>query len=116
MKKRFFRVCHKDTLQGLWYDYQGRFTGLIHDEFSFCENSDLKMDFDPDLVGWLSAVETIETLFNWFTKEDIKQLENKGWFIHEFETSTYRFYDKFQHILIDQNDSVVIRMINIDEL
>jgi hypothetical protein len=27
MKKTFYRVCHKDTLQGLWYDYQGNFTG-----------------------------------------------------------------------------------------
>ena len=22
--KKYYRVCHKDTLQGLWYDYKGQ--------------------------------------------------------------------------------------------
>jgi hypothetical protein len=115
MKKIFYRVCHIDTLQGLWYDYEGNFTGLIHNELNFCANSELRMDFDPELVGWLSAVETIETLFNWFTEEDIKRLENLGWFIHEFEVIDYKFYDKFQHIAIKQDTSKVLRLIKLNE-
>jgi hypothetical protein len=49
-KKLFYRVCHKDTLQGLWYDYKGLFTGKIHNEFDFCTHNKLKMDFDSHLI------------------------------------------------------------------
>jgi hypothetical protein len=34
------------------------------------------MDFDVELVGWLSATDNLEELFNWFTKEDIVELQN----------------------------------------
>ena len=50
-KQTYFRVCHKDTLQGLWYTYEGEFTGLIHNEFGFCQNNALRMDFDEEIVG-----------------------------------------------------------------
>ena len=33
--KRFYRVCNTDTQQGLWYHFDGKFTGLIHDDFNF---------------------------------------------------------------------------------
>jgi hypothetical protein len=39
-------------------------------------NTELKMDFDVELVGWLSATDNLEELFNWFTKEDIVELQN----------------------------------------
>lgn len=42
----FYRVCNLETYQGLWYDYKGNFTGLIHNEFNFCANSELKMVWD----------------------------------------------------------------------
>lgn len=70
-RKVFYRVCNHDTNQGLWYDYEGNFTGLIHDKFSWCQNSDLKMDYDSELCGYLSAVTSITDLFKWFSKEDI---------------------------------------------
>lgn len=46
----FYRVCNNQSKQGLWYNFDGTFTGLIHDEFSFCQNATLRMDFDPELV------------------------------------------------------------------
>lgn len=49
----FYRVCHEHSLRGLWYDYQGGFTGIIHNEFNFCKNNEMKMDFDIELVGFL---------------------------------------------------------------
>ena len=78
MTNTYYRVSHRDTNQGLWYDRKGNFTGLIHTELNFCKNKDLQMPFDPELVGWLSATKTLEELFNWFTKEDIKLLETRG--------------------------------------
>lgn len=113
---KFYRVCNPETQQGLWYKLNGEFTGLIHDQFSFCTNSELKMDFDPELVGWLSAVKNIDDLWAWFTREDVEQLEKHGWYIHEYEVDNYRFYDKFQHWVICQNTSVVIRKIPLDKI
>lgn len=112
-KKIYYRVCNKETLQGLWYDYKGQFTGLIHEEFAFCANNELEMDFDPEIVGWLSATDSLETLYNWFTKEDILQLQEQGWFIHEFEAVDVKFYERFQHLIINQETSKVIRIIEL---
>lgn len=106
--KTFYRVCNPETEQGLWYDFKGNFTGLIHNEFNFCKNTELKMDFDEELVGYLSATDSLEVLYNWFTKEDILKLQEKGWFIHVYETDDFKFYEKFQHQVINQTKSKII--------
>lgn len=110
---KFYRVCNTDTKQGLWYDQGGEFTGLIHNELNFCQNSDLKMDFDEKLVGWLSAVKDLEDLWVWFSKEDIKQLQEKGYFIHEYEVSHHKWYKKFNHWVINQKSSKIIKKIEL---
>lgn len=71
---KYYRVCNINTLQGLWYNYNGEFIGLIHNTFDFCENSSLEMEFDETLVGWLSATDSLESLWKWFPQEDIKEL------------------------------------------
>lgn len=110
--KKFYRVCNPASQQGLWYDFDGTFTGLIHDRFSFCSNSKLAMDFDEELVGWLSATETLEDLWKWFTREDVLRLQNHGWYIFEYEATDYKFYEKFQHMVISQATSKLIRKID----
>ncbi len=114
-KKTFYRVCNENTEQGLWYGYNGSFTGLIHTKFNFCLNSELKMDFDPELVGWLSAVETLEDLYKWFPKEDILELQKHGWYIHKYETDSFKFYDRFQHYVINSLDSNLVATVILDE-
>ena len=109
-------MCHKDTLQGLWYDYDGNFTGLIHEDLNFCANNELLMDFDPEIVGWLSATESLEQLWRWFTKDDIQKLQDHGWFIHEFEAIDYKVYERFQHIIIKQDTSVVTKLITLNDM
>jgi len=111
--KIFYRVCNQDSKQGLWYNQDGSFTGLIHDKFNFCQNKELKMDFDEDLVGWLSAVEKLEDLWKWFSKEDIKKLQTHGWFIYEYEAVDVRFYERFQHLIINQSTSRVLNKIEL---
>lgn len=105
MTKTFYRVCKPDTEQGLWYNFDGTFSGLIHDKFTFCKNSKLAMDFDPELVGWLSATDNLEDLFHWFTPEDLINLQMYGWQIYAYEAENYRFYEKFQHWVIEQSTS-----------
>ena len=104
--KLFYRVCHKETLQGLWYDYKGLFTGKIHQEFDFCTHNKLEMDFDDEIVGWLSATDSLETLYQWFPMVDILKLQEHGYYIHTFEATEQRFYERFQHIVINQATSV----------
>jgi hypothetical protein len=111
----FYRVCHKKTLQGLWYDYKGDFTGLIHDRFDFCTNTDLRMDFDPEIVGWLSATDSLEKLWQWFSKEDILKLQRRGWYIHRFEAKDVKFYERFQHLIINQETSRPIDRLVIED-
>ncbi len=113
MSKTFYRVCHKETLQGLWYAYDGDFTGLIHNEFNFCANKELQMEFDETIVGWLSATDSLESLWKWFTKDDIIKLQQHGWYVHEFEAVDVRFYERFQHLIIKQETSKVIKLIEL---
>lgn len=109
----YYRVCHKETLQGLWYSFDGKFTGLIHEDFNFCQNRDLKMDFDPEIVGWLSATDSLESLWRWFSQEDIKRLQKHGWYVHEFRAKEVKFYERFQHLIIKQSTSQVTRIIEL---
>ena len=109
--KTFYRINHEQTQQGLWYAFNGDFTGLIHDTFNFCMNSELKMDFDPELVGFLSAVTSIDDLYHWFSKADIIRLQELGWFIHEYQTDDFKWYNRFSHWVINQTNSLVVRKI-----
>lgn len=109
----FYRVSNLKTQQGLWYSFEGTFTGLIHDKFNFCANSTLKMDFDPELIGWISAVPYLEELFIWFTREDVLKLQEHGYYIHEFETDDFKFYERFQHHVISQSKSKVTKKIEL---
>ena len=92
---KFYRVCNTETKQGLWYDFTGKFTGLIHDKFNFCENSKLEMDFDEELVGWLSATPDFDSLLVWFSIEDIKILQQFGCCIHVYETNDFNPRSEF---------------------
>ena len=111
-KKLFYRVAHFKTRQGLWYNSNGVFTGLIHNEFNFCTNTSLPMPFDPDLVGWLSATDSLEDLFNWFSKEDIEKLEDSGWFITVYEAELSKQYKN--HLVICQKTSKVSHVVRVE--
>ncbi len=111
--KVFYRVCNTETQQGLWYNFKGRFTGLIHNEFNFCEHNKLEMEFDPLLKGYLSSAESLEGLYFWFPQEDILKLQEHGFKIHEYESTDYWFYDRFQHMVINQEEAKLLRVITL---
>lgn len=110
MKKRFYRIGNINTNQGLWYDMDGNFTGLIHDTFSFCKNSNLLMPFDSNIQGYLSTVENINDIFSWFTKDDIEKLYPFGFRILEYEALDYKMHNG--HWVINQNTSKLIKVLN----
>jgi hypothetical protein len=109
--KKFYRVSNLETQQGLWYDFEGNFTGLIHDKFNFCMNNKLPMPFNPEVVGWLSATDNLEDLFHWFSIKDIQRLEEFGYSIAEYEATDYKIHEN--HWLINQKTSVFVRNLSL---
>lgn len=112
--KIFYRIANNKTKQGLWYDYEGNFTGLIHNTYNFCGASALPMPFDQTLVGWLSTTDKLETLFLWFTKEEIKKLEESGYELTVYEATDYKVYEN--HWVINQATSIIKVTIPIDAI
>lgn len=112
-EKEFFRVCNLDSKQGLWYDHQGNFTGNIHNKFNFCTNCNLEMEFDSLLVNYLSATPELESLYQWFTKDDILKLQEYNYFIHKYKTIDYKFYEKFNHWVINKDKSIIVEKITL---
>lgn len=110
-KKLFYRISNEETHQGVWYDINGNFTGFIHDKFNFCKNNTLAMDFDPELKGYLSAADNRDVLDKWFSEEDIKKLQEYGWYIHVYESDDYWFYERFQHYVINQSTMRLVEKI-----
>lgn len=110
--KIFYRVGNTESNQGLWYDMQGNFTGLIHDKYKFCKNNGLPMPFDKNICGYLSAVDNLDDLFAWVTHKDIAKLKKHGYRVLEYRADDYKFYNG--HWLINQHTSVVNQII--DEL
>jgi len=116
--KLFYRVGNIETNQGLWYDWEGRFTGLIHTRFDFCTNSNLPMPYDTKLVNWLSAVNELDNLWFWFSKEDVYELQKEGWYPYVYQAETWKMYDyddQVSHPVIDQYTSKPILRIVIND-
>lgn len=112
--KIFYRIANNITKQGLWYDYKGNFTGLIHKKYNFCESSKLPMPYDPTIIGWLSVTDKLETLFLWFSKDEIKKLEKFGYELTVYEATEYKIYEN--HWIINQNSSKIKVTIPIDAI
>lgn len=112
--KKYYRVANLETNQGLWYDMDGNFTGLIHDKYNFCLNTELPMPFDPDLVGWLSATDSLDELYMWFPPEDIKKLEEYGYRVFEYIAPNVKKYKN--HLVNNQKTSVLMRTMTYEEV
>lgn len=109
--RTFYRVANLDHGDGLWYNRKGEFTGKIHDEFSFCKNHALPMPYDESILGWLSATDTLENLFFWFTKEDIERLKLHGYVVVCYTCTMYRFHDN--HWLIHPDGIIESNVVEI---
>lgn len=112
MVRTFYRIGTA-TSEGLWYDKKGQFTGLIHNEFDFCANNKLEMPFDEKLIGWLSVADSLEHLYQWFTREDIIKLQKEGFAILEYKAIDYKFYEQFKHNVINQDTSILVGTLKI---
>ena len=112
-KKTFYRVANNTTNQGLWYNTDGEFTGLIHKKFQFCRSNVLPMPFDKNVVGYMSCTDTLETLYEWFPKEDIIELEKHGYFLTVYESTDYKIYEN--HWVFKQDEAKFIKLIPMEK-
>ncbi|MDB5268035.1 MAG: Phi17:2 [Hymenobacter sp.] len=107
----FYRIANPTTNNGLWYDMQGGFTGLIHGRYDFCAASELYMPFDPELTGFLSAADSLEHLLTWFPMADIQRLQAEGYRVQVYEAADFKHYAPFQHNVINQQTSRLVSTI-----
>lgn len=112
MEKLFYRIGI-DNEQGLWYNKAGQFTGLIHNEFSWMNASQLQMPFDTEIQGYLSVADSLEHLYQWFSKEEIIKLQKQGFYIYEYAANDFKFYHPYQHNAINQSTSIITNKITI---
>ena len=110
MEKLFYRVG-VETKEGLWYDKEGKFTGLIHTEFKWCNASQLQMPFEEQLVGYLSVADSLEHLYQWFSKQELLKLQELNFNIYEYKALDYKFYDLYKHNVINQESSIINNII-----
>jgi hypothetical protein len=108
--KLFYRVG-APTEEGLWYNKRGEFTGLIHTEFNWCNVSKLQMPFNEQLVGYLSVADSLEHLYQWFSKEELLRLQKLGFNIYEYKAVDFKFYDMYKHNVINQESSTINNII-----
>ena len=110
--KLLYRVGNIETNQGLWYDWDGNYTGLIHNEFDFCKNSDLPMPFDDRLVDWLSATDTLDNLWSWFSREEVYRLQDHGWYVYGYVATNWKPHEN--HQVIEKQTSIPFFRLIID--
>lgn len=84
-----YRVENPFTKGGLWYNEEGRFTEFVK-SINY-RNADLPMRWEEHMAGgWHSAVDVLDDLKTWFTIDDMKQLEDQGYGIYQFDVEDYR--------------------------
>lgn len=76
--KFFYRIGHPDSGNGLWYDKNGKWTGLAVDKYNLRAGA-IPMGYDPLIRNWISVTDTIEKLDNWFTPDEMKVLAADGY-------------------------------------
>jgi len=111
MNKLFYRVGIESG-QGLWYNNKGEFTGDIHTaNLNWLQASQLKMPFEEQLVGYLSVADSLEHLYQWFSREELSNLQKIGFCVYEYEASDFKFYDLYKHNVINAKTSIITNKI-----
>lgn len=90
---KLYRVGHWLDTKGLWYDANGKPTGLIH-TIPGAVAASLPMGhhdvFRSDGGEWISTTDTPEALPIWFSPADMQKLWERGFRVMEFDVKRYR--------------------------
>lgn len=113
MKKTFYRLAQQKTENGFWYNYDGEKVNIIESVYNNLKCSELFMDFDSEMVGYLAATDSLDNLFIWFSEKEIIELQKNGWCIYVYETDIYKKHSRQNHYLIEKNKNNIIKIIEI---
>lgn len=114
-----YRAGRRDGGQGLWYDQEGRETGIIH-TLSAAGAAALPMGphpvFRADGGRWISTAETLHDLGFWFSHQDMLEMIDRGYELQEIEVERYRIlhFPGYSHPVYRSED--MIRLTIIDPL
>jgi hypothetical protein len=114
---RLYRVGRRDGRQGLWYDDEGRETGIIH---SLAEGNAAALPMGPHPVfradgrRWISTAECLRDLGFWFSRNDMLELIGRGFELEEIEVARYRIlhFPGYSHPVYCKEDAIGLHIID----
>jgi len=71
------------------------------------------MPFEQELVGFLSVADSLEHLYDWFSKEEIIRLQNIGYNVYEYQASEVKYYNLYKHNVICEKTSIINNIIKL---
>jgi hypothetical protein len=90
---KLYRVENPLSQQGLWYRADGMFNPFIK-TLTNALARDLPMGFDPQFkvegLNWISACDNLPDMRNWFSTQDLQELEARGYSLFEVNVERYR--------------------------
>lgn len=96
---------------GMWYDRNGVFHGSInHPKYKMLQCHEVCMPFDKGIIGYLSVTDSLESLKNWFSDQDMEILEPLGFKVQVYEATDYKKYQN--HWVINQYTSKMVEVQN----
>lgn len=90
--RTIYRIEHKDTGNGMWYNMDGTYNGFIKN-LTEGKSKDVPMGKHqkcPVEHGkWHSGVKSLGQLLEWFSEKDIDELFASGYKLFEFQCEEY---------------------------
>lgn len=117
MTSIIYRVENPLSMQGLWYDNDGRYNPFIK-RLSAAKCRDLPMDFDllykQQGKAWISACDSLPDMKNWFHYQDVVELSEAGYHLYAFEVHEYKQVPG--HVIFTREAVVGSRILDINVL
>lgn len=115
-----YRIQNRDTTDGMWrttFNGQPAVLYLSDKRLANLPMPEDKSKYNKDGKEWKCAVDNIEKLYDWFSKEDILELIKMNFFVMKFETDDY--IDDGNQILFNCNSmknvvEITINLYNIN--
>jgi hypothetical protein len=110
-------VGRSDGRQGLWYDGEGRETGIIH---TLAEGNAAALPMGPHPVfraegrRWISTAESLRDLGFWFSRNDMVELIGRGYAAEAIDVDRYRIlhFPTYSHPVYCAEDASAVHVID----
>jgi hypothetical protein len=112
-----YRVGRSGNRNGLWYDGEGRETGLIH---TLTEGIAAELPMGPHPVfradgrRWISTAGSLKLLGFWFSRNDVLELVPQGFHVEAIDVRRYRMlhFPTYSHPVYCEEDAIALRILD----